>query len=335
MGTRDEGRGWDPTWPRFATETQSRAFRPTIGRVDDQPPSDFGFGTIVTRRPGYRLINRDGSFNVRVDRGNWWRTFFSYHTLLTISWPRLFLLLAVGFIGANALFACAYVACGRDALVGDPPLGPAARAFFFSVETLATIGYGNIVPTTFATNVVVTVEALVGLLGLAVATGVVFARFSRPVADIRYSAHAVVAPYRGGTAFEFRVVNGRRNQLVNVTADVTMSRFEGENRERRFYQLGLERSTVAFFPLNWTVVHPIDDRSPLHGWTRETLLDAEVEFNVLLTAVDDTFSQTVHSRSSYTADELLFGHRFEMMFTEADAQYVLDFERLDATTRVE
>jgi inward rectifier potassium channel len=176
-------------------------------------------------------------------------------------------------------------------------------------------------------------ESIVGLLSLAVATGVVFARFSRPVADIRYSTHAVVAPYGDATAFEFRVVNGRRNQLINVTAVVTMSRFEGDgqSRQRRFHQLALERTTVAFFPLNWTIVHPIVDGSPLRGWGEAQLLDSEAEFDVLLTAVDETFAQAVHSRSSYTAEDVLFGHRFEMMYTESNQEYILDLDKLDAT----
>jgi inward rectifier potassium channel len=302
----------------------------------DRAPSDLGFGTVVTRRRGYRLINRDGSFNVRLNRGQWWGTVFSYHTLLSMSWRRLFALLAAGFLVTNGLFAAAYLACGPGALAGADGLGRIARAFFFSVHTLATIGYGSIVPASLAANFVVTLESLVGLLGLAVATGVVFARFSRPVADIRYSTHAVVAPYGGITAFEFRVVNGRRNQLVNLSAVVMMSRFEGEppNRQRRFQPLPLERSTVAFFPMNWTVVHPIDEASPLWGWDAARLLDAEAEFAVLLTAVDETFSQTVHSRSSYTAEEVRFGHRFEMMFSEDDQEFVLDLEKLSATRPV-
>lgn len=303
----------------------------------EPPPTDLGFGSVITRRRGYRLINRDGSFNVRVRTGNWWRTLFSYHALLSMSWPRVFALLIAGFLATNAIFALAYLACGPGALVGEERLGPTARAFFFSVDTLATIGYGNVVPGTLVANVIVAVESLVGLLGLATAAGVVFARFSRPNADIRYSAHAVVAPYRDITAFEFRVVNGRRSQLINVSATVNMSRFEGDgaNRQRRFRQLALERSTVAFFPLNWTVVHPIDPQSPLWGWDGPRLLESEAEFDVLLTAVDETFAQTVHSRSSYTAEEVLFGHRFEMMFVEAANEYVIDFDRLDATARIE
>lgn len=305
---------------------------PDVSRGVEQP-SDLGFGSVVTRRPGYRLINRDGSFNVRVSRGNWWRSFFSYHTLLSTTWPRVFALLVCGFIAVNGVFALAYLACGVDALRGGEGLGRVSRAFFFSIETLATIGYGNIVPTTLPAHLVVAVESLVGLLGIAVSTGVVFARFSRPVADIRYSSHAVVAPYRGITAFMFRVVNGRRNQLLNVRAVLSLSRFEGEagSRQRRFYQLSLERSKVAFFPLNWTIVHPIDEASPLWGWDEQRLRAAEVEFAVLLTAVDETFAQTVHSRSSYIADEVLFGRRFEMMYGESESEYSLDLEKLSAT----
>ncbi len=304
-------------------------------RDPEPPPSDLGFGTIVTGRRGYRLINRDGSFNVRVRKGNWWRSTFSYHTLLSMSWPRVFGLLIAGFLLANAVFAGAYLACGRDALTGGPDLGPASRAFFFSVETLSTIGYGNISPATLAAHIVVVAESMAGLLGIAVATGVVFARFSRPIADIRYSAYAVIAPYRDITAFEFRVVNGRRNQLVNVSATVMLSRVQGDGpgRVRRFHQLSLERSTVAFFPLNWTIVHPIDESSPLYGVTEEALRDGEAEFAILLTAVDETFAQTVHSRSSYTADEVRFGHRFEMMYSASDEAYTLDMDKLDAIRR--
>ncbi len=302
----------------------------------DSSRADLGFGAVVTRRRGYRLINRDGSFNVRVRRGNWWRALFSYHTLLSMSWPRVVALLVGGFVAVNAIFAAAYLACGRGALEGNLALNDPERAFFFSVDTLATIGYGNVYPRTLAANIIVAVESMVGLLGFATAAGIVFARLSRPIADIRYSAPAVIAPYRDVTAFQFRVVNNRRNQLLNVSATVNMSRFEGDGsgRQRRFHQLSLERSTVAFFPLNWTVVHPIDRASPLWGWDAARLLDSEAEFDVLLTAVDETFAQTVHSRSSYTADEVLFGRRFEMMFVEASDEYVIDFDRLDATKEV-
>lgn len=294
--------------------------------------SDLGFGGVITRRHGYRLINRDGSFNVRVMRSSRLRNLFSYHTMITVPWSQFFAIIAVAYLLLNTLFAAAYLACGPRALQGDPHLSLTARAFFFSVHTFATIGYGNVSPVDMSANIVVTIESLVGLTGMAVATGLVFARFSRPIPDVRYSKRAVIAPYQGITAFEFRVVNARRNQLMNVEAVVMFSRFEGEGaaRQRRFYQLKLERRSIAFFPLNWTVVHPIDESSPLRGWNRQMLLDSEAEFAVLLTGVDESFSQSVHSRSSYTAEEVEFGYRFQMMYTATDRAYELDLGKLDA-----
>jgi inward rectifier potassium channel len=301
-----------------------------------RPESDFGFGTVVTSRPGYRLINRDGSFNVELRRRSGWRQWMSYHTMITVSWAKFFGILAVFYLIFNALFAVAFLLAGPEALSGDPHLTAAERAFFFSVHTFATIGYGNVSPISLAANVIVTIESLVGLAAMAVATGLVFARFSRPVPEVRYSNRAIIAPYRGITAFEFRVVNARRNQLVNVEAVVSMSRFEGTgtSRKRTFYSLPLERRGIAFFPLNWTVVHPIERTSPLWGWTKQMLMEAEAEFDILLTAVDESFAQTVHSRSSYTADEVEVGYRFNMMYTEANRTYVLHLEKLDSIVPV-
>src|SRR5579875_3805179 len=256
----------------------------------EQEERDLGFGSVLSSQRRLRLLNLDGSFNVDEYSHSPWARLGSYHLLLNISWTSFFALLAAAFLLLNVVFA---------------GTGPFWRAFFFSIQTCATIGYGNVVPNGLAANLVVTAESLVGLLGFAFAAGLILARFSRPRADILYSEKAVIAPYRGITAFEFRVVNRRENQLIELRAQLLLSRFEADGagqRMRRYYALALERETVTFFPLNWTVVHPIDDASPLRGWTRERMLEAEAEFLVLITAVDETFFQTVHSRSSYTAD---------------------------------
>jgi inward rectifier potassium channel len=157
---------------------------------------------------------------------------------------------------------------------------------------------------------------LVGLLGFALATGLLFARFSRPTAKIIFSERAVVAPYRGITAFEFRIANARRNQLIEVEAKVLFARFEDSdgNSIRRFYTLALERNKVVFFPLSWTIVHPIDEASPLFGLTAADLTATNAEFLVLLTGIDETFSQTVHARSSYQADEVIWNAKFSSIF---------------------
>jgi inward rectifier potassium channel len=293
---------------------------------------DLGFGSLASR-PHYRLLNRNGSFNVqRLHEGGLGRL-FTYYALVNLNWPMFFALLGVWYMAINALFALGYLALGPDALQGmyDGPLF--WRAFFFSIHTFATVGYGNIVPVSFLANALVTVETLFGMLSLAVATGLVFARFSRPNARVLYSRAALIAPYQGGTSFQFRLVNGRRSQLLNLQALVMHSRFEtvGELRVRRFYTMELERTFVSVFPANWTVVHPISPQSPIFGWTREQLLEAEAEFLVLLNAVDETYSQTVYSRSSYTAHEIQWGSRFAMMFFEDDGQAVLDLDKLNDT----
>ncbi|HLH08265.1 MAG TPA: ion channel [Terriglobales bacterium] len=300
-------------------------------------PQDLGFGTVVTEQRHFRLLNRDGSFNVRRTQHRVLPTLGSYHVLLTISWPRFFALFISLYLLANTLFALGYELCGPDALQSTIPGGHFFHAFFFSVETFSTIGYGNIIPVGVAANVLVLAESICALIMFGVGTGLVFSRFARPVAAIGYSEKAVIAPYRGITAFEFRVVNLRSNQLVNVQAEVIFSRFEdcaGGIRQRRFHSLALERRMVTFFPLNWTLVHPIDESSPLYGWTKQMMFDAEVEFFVLLTAVDETFAQTVHSRSSYSADEVEFGAQFVRMYEAQDREMFIDMKLLSKTERV-
>lgn len=279
--------------------------------LTEQEKRDLGFGTVLSSRPGLRLLNRDGSFNVRRRTTRWWRRVNSYIGLLTTPWKWFFAYLALGYLVMNLIFAALYKACGPGALVGATD-GSFLSAFFFSVETFATIGYGNIAPATLAANIVVTVESLVGLISFALATGIIFARFARPTANIVYSNHAVIAPYRNITAFMFRIINGRENELINLGARLLLTRFEDIDgrRQRRYHYLTLERDNVAFFPLNWTIVHPIDEDSPLWGWDQQRLLESNAEFLILLTGTDETFAQDVHSRSSYHAAEVLWNMRF-------------------------
>jgi inward rectifier potassium channel len=239
--------------------------------------------------------------------------------MLTIPWWQFFFATAILYLVVNAAFATAYLACGPGAL-GSEAVGMEyhtyLRAFFFSVQTLSTIGYGQVVPVGTAANTLVTLEALVGLLGFAIVTGLLFARFSRPTAKMLFSRHALIAPYQNITAVEFRVANARSNELIEVSAKVLLSRFEQIDgvRTRRYYQLELERSGVTFLPLTWTVVHPINERSPLYLETPESLRASQSEFLVLLSGFDETFSATVHTRTSYIPDEVLWGYRFANAF---------------------
>lgn len=285
---------------------------------------DLGFGSVVARESRKRLLNRDGSFNVdRVGLG-YWQSHSAYHYFLTITWPQFLGFVGAAYVATNAIFAALYVAAGAHALTsfeGEPVPLRFADAFFFSVHTLATIGYGNIAPVNTAANILVTLESLIGLLGFSIVAGIVFARFARPTAQIMFSDRALIAPYGDKTAFMFRIVNQRSNQLVELEAKVLLARRKKDGKhaaDREFIPLKLERERVVFFPLSWTIVHPIDDFSPLRNMSKEELTSRAAEFLVLLNGFDETFSQTVHTRSSYTGEEIVCGAKFRSMFTAGE-----------------
>lgn len=301
---------------------------------------DLGFGSVVASELRTRLLNRDGSFNVHRKGLGFWGSLSLYHWLLTMAWDGFFALIAAVYLGTNAVFGTAYFLCGPGAIAGMTSTGSARwlDAFFFSVHTLATIGYGSMSPASFAANALVTVEALVGLLGIALVTGMLFARFSRPTAHVVFSRHAVIAPYQGGTAFMFRIANARSSQLIEVEAKIVAGMFAQTDGHttRRFTPVSLERNRVAFFPLTWTVVHPIVPGSPLWALTETDLRERGAEFMVLLTAIDETFSQTVHARTSYRYDEIRWGARFTDIFERDDDANDLsvDIGRLHGTESV-
>lgn len=302
---------------------------------------DLGFGSVVARESRKRLLQRNGSFSVARAGMGFWASISPYHALLTMSWVRFLGLVCCSILLVNAVFACAYLLCGPEALVetraGQVQSG-FLRAYFFSVQTLATIGYGHISPSGLAPNVLVTIESLVGMLGFALAAGLLFARFSRPTARILFSNVAIIAPYRGITAFEFRIANRRSIQIIELEAKVLFSRMEtvDDRSVRRFYELDLERRKVAFFPLSWTIVHPIDESSPLRGLMEGDFHEFDAEFLVLLTGIDETFSQTVHARSSYKPHEIVWNARFADIFnrTSKDGTLTIDVGRIHSIEKI-
>ena len=282
-------------------------------------PRDLGFGTALGRSEQRRLMNRDGSFTSRRVGLGIFDSIAVYHYLLKITWPRFFGWVAVGFLGLNAVFAAAFVAAGSGALQGAIAGAGWRRlldAFFFSVDTLATIGYGNVVPATPAAGLLVTLEALLGLLGAAIVAGVGFARISRPHAGLVFSDAAVVAPYRGGMALMFRTANARRTELIQVQARLNLA--FNRNGGRQFYSLKLERDDVVFLPTTWTIVHPIDRDSPIYGLSPEAFQAGRPELYVLMTATEEDFSEVVHARTSYAGGEFVWGARFVNLLEEDD-----------------
>ena len=315
------------------TALDERRTSPETTRPDD-PNADLGFGTVVAREARQRFLNRDGSFNVQREGLGFWESLSAYHYLITITWPKFLGYVIGAYLVTNAFFAMLYVAAGAHALTAfgtEPVELRFMTAFFFSVQTLATIGYGSIAPANGAANVIVTVESLIGLLGFATVGGLVFARFARPRPRIIFSERAIVAPYRGITALMFRIVNQNNNQLVDLQAKVLLSRRKkGGTADREFIQLSLERDSVVFFPLAWTIVHPIDEKSPFFGETEATFGKCDAELLVLLNGFDETFSQTVHTRSSYKGEEMVWGAKFRSMFNPPgeDGTISVDIRRL-------
>jgi len=286
-----------------------------------------------------RAINKDGSFNVR-RRGLRGIAGSAYVHLVQISWGRFLALVAATLVLVNILFASIYVALGPDSLRAsdDLALSSFGRAFFFSVHTLTTVGYGDLYPLGLVANTAAAVEAALGLMAFALATGLLFARFSRPTARLVFSDTMLVAPYRDGSSLQFRIANQRSNILMNLEADVilmTVEQAPDGQLKRNFTPLALERRGVLFLALTWTIVHPIDESSPLRSLTAADLERLQAEVMILIKGFDDTFSQVVHARYSYRWDEMEWSVRFVPAFDVApEGHLVLDAAKLSETARV-
>jgi inward rectifier potassium channel len=276
-----------------------------------------------------RAINPNGEFNVR-RTGVTLRDVHPYLFLISSSWTGFSLIVLGAFITTNLLFASLYLAIGIDHLKGAEASTAGLRflnAFFFSTHTLTTVGYGNVWPSGPMANAIAALEALAGLMGFAIVTGLVFGRFSRPSARIGFSENMLVTPYGDGSSLQFRVVNRRNNNLLELNAKLLLMTVEQVNgrMQRKYAFLELERDQVIFFPLTWTVVHPITPNSPLFGKTAADLADAQTEIMILIKGFDETFGQSVNARRSYRHDELIWGGKFSPAF-EVDENGDLQLE---------
>jgi len=301
----------------------------------NKPSFDPGF-TEKYRGGLSRIINASGEFNVR-RRGTTWRDIHPYLFMINTSWPIFTMLILGGFLLANVLFALIYVELGVQHLQGadtSTPLHSFFSALFFSSQTFTTVGYGRISPDGIPTSLVASIQALLGLMALAIGTGLLYGRFSRPAARLAFSRQMVVAPYQSGTSLQFRVANRRSNNLMEIEARVMLSTVESseQGQTRKYKYLTLERPQVQFLPLTWTIVHPIDQESPLWGKGPEDLAKSQAEFLIMIKAFDDTFFQTVHVRHSYRFEEVTWGARFVPAFEpDLQGEMVLDLAKLSET----
>ena len=299
---------------------------------------ELGFGTKTTAQTS-RLINVDGSFNIDRKERSLWSSISMYHALISMSWLRFNSIVLLYFVIINIFFASCYYFTGIDGLLGvsgKTEFDKFLEAFFFSTQTVSTVGFGRLSPGSHTASTLAAIESLVGLLGFALITGLLYGRFSRPVAKIIFSKQAIVAPFKEMSAFQFRIANKMRNsQIVDISARVILSKFENENgnKIRRFRELKLELNKIIFFPMTWTINHPIDENSPMYGMTSDDLMEADAEFMIMLSGFDDTFSQTVNTRYSYKYEEVVHGARFISVFgqnengqTTHDLNKINDFE---------
>ncbi len=298
------------------------------------PEDDLGFGPqpVIKNQP---LMNKDGSPNVKRVGMKFFDTANSYHTLITMSWTRFWLMVLANYFVVNIFFAFLYTALGPnsiDGASGNTWIDHFIDNFFFSAQTISTVGYGHLFPKGMYANSLAALESMLGLLAFALATGLLYGRFSRPSAQITYSKNILYAPYlESGKAFMFRLANLRRNMLIDLEVEVIFSFNEMVDGKpiRRFYPINLERNKVSLLSLNWTIVHPIDENSPLFDMKPEDFETTESGFAILLRAFDDTFSQTVHSRTAYQYTDIVWNAKFKPVFHRDDnGRIVLDLSKI-------
>jgi inward rectifier potassium channel len=294
-----------------------------------------GFGT-NSNYSGGRFYNRTGNPNVIkrgvgiFDRYSW------YHTMLAMPRGKFLSLLFIIYILINILFAGIYYLIGIQHLSGVNSGGSMknfTEVFFFSTQTFTTVGYGRISPTGFLTSAVATFEAFLGLLSFAIATGLFYGRFSRPQAFIKFSNNAVIAPYKNGIAFMFRLAPYKNNNLSEGEVKLTLAMRIEENGQmvNKFYGLDLEISKVNAITLSWTLVHAINESSPLYNLTLQDLIAARAEILVFIKGFDEVFANTVVSRTSYVAEEIVWGAKFKIMYHSSDNKEhtIIDIDRIN------
>jgi len=311
--------------------------RPKFNNIDNT-----GFAANSSAE-GSRLTNKDGSTNLRKVGLPFWERISIYHTLIRMSRSLFILFIFLFYTIINLFFAIIYFLIGVEHLTGTD--GTNGRfyqfmeAFFFSSQTLTTVGYGHVAPIGMLTNIVASIESLAGIVSFALVTGLIYGRFARPRAYLMFSKDVLVAPYKDGRALMLRMATYKNNYLTDAEAVVTVALHiqEEDKRITRFYPLTLEINKVNSLALSWTLVHAINEDSPLYGFTKEELIENRTEIIVAIKAFDDHFSNIVQQRTSYTFRELVYGARFIPMFQRSPdrSSTVLELQKVGAYEKVD
>jgi inward rectifier potassium channel len=277
--------------------------------------AELGFGS-KNYNESVRFLNQDGTVNIKRKVTDKHIGFDMYHWLLGIKWGQFFALVFFSYGAVNTLFAIIYFSIGVDKFGGieaGSGIENFLQLFFFSAQTLTTVGYGHIYPNSSLISTVSSIESMFGLMGFALVTGILYGRFAKPKADIQYSNKALISPYNDITGFMFRIANKKQNELIETECQLVLAINNLETKKRDFHFLDLERSKINFLPLTWTLVHPIDDKSQLYEVTQDEFNQRDGEFIILIKSITDTYFHTVYSRMSYKASEIAWNAKFVPM----------------------
>ncbi|MEY2916316.1 MAG: hypothetical protein RIS73_30 [Bacteroidota bacterium] len=295
-----------------------------------------GFGSNASDYGG-RFVNKNGQANIKKRGVNFFERISWYHAMLALPRWKFLLTIFAFYIVVNFIFACIYYIAGVQYLIGmnsGTEMHKFEEAFFFSAQTFTTVGYGHVSPSGFLVSAIAAFEALIGLLSLALATGLLYGRFSKPVAYLKFSHNAIIAPYKNITALMLRVAPFKNTTLTDAEAKLTLGMIMEENGKivNKFFNLDLEFAKVNALTLSWTIVHPITEESPLYNFTKEDFENTKGEILVFIKAFDDMFSNTVVARSSFTFKEVIYGVKFIPMYHRNDEgnETILDLEKINS-----